>query len=94
MSWERRIKILISVKGAENDMGCQNCGATINGVCKVCALLDSDLSVKVVRFCASCNEYICNECEKQYIKRFHAFLVAKAGEMKNQWNELLELWKK
>ena len=40
-------------------MACNNCGTNVNGVCKVCELLDNDTKVKVVKWCGVCGKYIC-----------------------------------
>ena len=57
-------------------MACNNCGTNINGVCKVCELLESDLSVKVVKYCNLCGVYICNDCNKDFKRRWKAFKLA------------------
>jgi hypothetical protein len=58
-------------------MSCESCKDKISGVCKVCALVDGDNSVKTVVFCAFCGVYICNACNSDYIKRMEAFVLAK-----------------
>jgi hypothetical protein len=62
-------------------MGCNSC-QKINGVCKVCELLDNDSTIKVVTFCASCNVYICEKCESDITRRFPAYLKTKVNQLK------------
>lgn len=75
-------------------MGCTTCGPKAQGVCKVCALLDNDQEIKTVQFCGFCNVFICEACESDIGRRFKAFTIAKAGGLKEKWNELLRQWSK
>lgn len=75
-------------------MGCASCSQATNGICKVCALLDGDESIKKVKFCDFCNVHICEPCENNITRRFDAFKKQKAGQLKEAWNNLLEKWKR
>jgi len=55
-------------------MSCTSCGGKINGVCKVCELLDQDEKVKQVKWCTICGQYICDECNTDLDRRWAAFL--------------------
>jgi len=57
-------------------MACNNCGTDINGVCKVCELLDNDTKVKTVKWCGVCGKYICKSCNTDYKRRWKAFKLA------------------
>lgn len=74
-------------------MACQSCKDKTNGICKVCALLDEDLTIKKVGYCEFCKVMICESCEIDIERRFKAFAKSKAGKLKEQWNKLLESWK-
>lgn len=73
-------------------MACKNCGTVTNGVCKVCALLDNDLTNKRVSLCDFCGVMICEKCMPDIERRWVAFVKAKKGSLKEQWNKLMELW--
>lgn len=60
-------------------MGCTSCGSKINGVCKVCELLDGDEKVKQVKWCKICGQYICNSCNVDMDRRWTAFLKLRLG---------------
>lgn len=46
-------------------------------ICKVCELLDNDTTPKKVSFCKACNEYLCEPCEKNWIRRGKAMIKSK-----------------
>jgi len=60
-------------------MGCTSCGGKINGVCKVCELLDGDKKVKKVTYCNMCGVHICNDCDSDIERRWNAFLKLRLG---------------
>lgn len=45
--------------------------------CKVCYLLDGDDYIKRVTFCKVCNEYLCEPCERNLIRRGLAMIKQK-----------------
>jgi hypothetical protein len=52
------------------------CGAIqVNGVCRVCELLDDDKQIKKVGYCEICKVYICYTCNKDLKRRWEAFLA-------------------
>ena len=75
-------------------MACTSCSQTTSSVCKVCALLDGDESIKQVKYCDFCNVHICASCEGNIVRRFDAFKKAKVGKLKDAWNALIEKWRK
>lgn len=49
---------------------------TIQGVCKVCELVDKDLSIKDVSYCDPCNVWMCINCQGDLVKRGEAIIIA------------------
>jgi len=47
----------------------------MRAICKVCQLIDKDETTKEVHFCVQCNEWICEECRPNMLKRAKAALV-------------------
>jgi hypothetical protein len=43
-----------------------------DGVCYVCAVLDTDESIKPVKYCAMCGVWMCTPCEKDLVRRGRA----------------------
>ena len=74
-------------------MACTSCSPASFGICKVCALLDGDETVKKVKFCDFCNVHICESCENDLVRRFNAFKKQKVGALKGTWQSLIEKWK-
>ncbi len=60
-------------------MSCKTCGPKIQGQCDCCKLVDGDEKFKVVKYCEICDAYICEKCEKNWIKRSIAYLKKKFG---------------
>jgi len=56
-------------------MGCITCKETVSGTCKVCELVDNDISVKTVAKCELCNVYMCKDCKGNPMKRFLAVIL-------------------
>lgn len=52
----------------------------MNGICKVCELLDNDKTEKEVEWCEVCNEHICKECEPNLFKRGQAMIIDKKNK--------------
>lgn len=53
--------------------GCDKKKAKYIMPCKVCELIDGNVSKKNVYFCKECRAYICFDCDKDYVKRAKAF---------------------
>jgi hypothetical protein len=47
----------------------------MNGICKVCELIDNDKSIKPIIFCEFCNANICKSCEPNLLRRAKAMLL-------------------
>lgn len=47
----------------------------MNGICRVCELLDSDISVKKTYFCKVCEATICYQCRPNMWRRAKAMLM-------------------
>ena len=47
----------------------------IQGACKVCELVDDDLSTKDVFYCSGCRAYICLACRPNFLKRAKAVIL-------------------
>jgi|VirMetMinimDraft_7_1064189.scaffolds.fasta_scaffold44709_2 hypothetical protein len=41
----------------------------MNGICRVCELIDNDTTLKEVEYCELCKANICNECKPNLLKR-------------------------
>lgn len=52
--------------------GCNNNNRSFK-VCKACRLLDNDTSPKWCRWCAVCQAWLCERCEKDFLRRTRAF---------------------
>jgi len=73
-------------------MSCKSCGQITNGVCKVCALLENDTTIKKVSMCDFCGVMICETCMPNIERRWVAFVKAKKGALKEHWNNLVKSW--
>ncbi len=49
----------------------------MNGICRVCELLDKDTTIKEVFYCEMCNASMCRECEGNWIRRGKAAIKDK-----------------
>lgn len=49
----------------------------MKGICKVCELLDEDISHKIVNYCDLCKQYLCKPCEGNLLRRARAMLKHK-----------------
>jgi hypothetical protein len=47
----------------------------MNGICRVCELLDKDIAIKRTYFCKSCNANICYQCRPEMLRRAKAMLM-------------------
>lgn len=55
----------------------------MNAICKVCELLDNDITPKPVTYCEMCKEYLCEPCEKDWIRRGLAAIKQKVKQIIN-----------
>lgn len=53
--------------------GCNNSMVSNLRPCTVCWLLDNDTSFKKCRWCAVCQAWLCERCEKDFLRRIRAF---------------------
>ena len=57
-------------------MSCKNCGqrdfSKVISICRVCSILDDDITQKPVTFCDICNSYICASCITDWGRRAKA----------------------
>lgn len=49
----------------------------IEGICKVCDILDNDISVKKVKYCHFCVAFICTKCYPNMWRRAKAMFKQK-----------------
>ncbi len=49
----------------------------MNGICRVCELIDNDTTLKEVKYCELCKAYICKQCEPNLLKRGKAAIKDK-----------------
>ena len=58
-------------------MGCASCqgGKQKMGICDVHLLVDDDDRERLVKWCAVCQAYICDECKLNLIKRAQAAII-------------------
>lgn len=60
-------------------MSCANCGrwgedsTDTRMACRVCELIDDDVSIKRVKWCSDCKAHICQECWNDIPRRVAAF---------------------
>lgn len=56
---------------ANDTQPCSTChgGKTTPGVCEVCKRLDNDTSQKAVKWCGTCNAYICVADFNNFLRR-------------------------
>ena len=47
----------------------------MNGICRVCELLDTDISIKRTYYCQSCDATICFKCKPNMWRRAKAMLM-------------------
>ena len=47
----------------------------MNGICRVCELLDTDISIKRTYYCQSCKSNICFKCRPNMWRRAKAMLM-------------------
>lgn len=52
----------------------------MNGICRVCQLVDNNEEIKPTEYCFVCDAWICKDCEPNLFKRAKAALI----EMKNK----------
>ena len=51
----------------------------MNGICKVCDLLDNDKTIKPVIWCNFCNAAMCEPCERNWYRRGLAMIKDKTN---------------
>lgn len=47
----------------------------MNGVCRVCELVDNNTTIKEVNYCHLCVAFICSKCEPNILRRAKAMVI-------------------
>lgn len=47
----------------------------MNGICRVCELIDNNTTIKKVYYCKTCSNFICYICKRNILKRAKAALI-------------------
>lgn len=57
-------------------MGCKDCDNKnyVDGICDVHRILENDIKTRKVKYCKTCNAYICGYCQDNYMRRIKAYL--------------------
>lgn len=58
----------------------------MNGICRVCELIDNDTTLKEVKYCELCKAYICKQCEPNLLKRGKAAIKEQYEKVFNKPN--------
>lgn len=55
----------------------------MNGICRVCQLVDKDEEIKTIEYCFVCDAWICKDCEPKLLKRAKAKLIEMTNKIRN-----------
>lgn len=74
-------------------MPCTNCDSDFSNIqmpCKVCELIDKDVTEKMVWYCDTCKAYICKPCLRDGVRRAKAAVISKALWLKDKTVKLFK----